>query len=77
MVSGIKIPWGAGSGDTDCREWFFVPSPDADQKENDSDEDNSAGDRNDNVEPQVEIGAPWYAADFLGIPERKEKNFVH
>ena len=37
------------------------------------DEDDSAGHRDNDVEPQVEVGAPRYAADFLGMPETRER----
>ncbi len=50
-----------------------MSSPDADHEEDDGDEDDGTGDRDDDVEPQVEVGAPRYTAHFLRMPERRER----
>ena len=50
-----------------------MPPPDADQEEDEGDEDDRSGHGNDDVQPQVELGALWYSARLPRIPANENR----
>lgn len=68
-----SLPWRTCGCHTECRERLLVPPSNADEEEDDGDQHDGARHGHDDVQPQVEVGAPRNTANFLGLSKRNER----